>query len=120
MTQTKEGARRPLPDDAELALLTEYVGGFMDEAGTQAFEDRLRDDEEFFARMSPMLDAWCAPGLTPAEDAYAAFDERRRAQALRAKSRASRRRWMLGFSGAIAAALMLTIGQINGRRSPAV
>jgi hypothetical protein len=56
-----------LPDDHELELLTDYVGGFMSDEQVEEFENRLMRDEDFFSRMEPFLDEWYAPGVLPAE-----------------------------------------------------
>jgi hypothetical protein len=47
-----------LPNDEELELLTDYIGGYMSGSEAEAFENRMREDDEFFFRMAPMLDAW--------------------------------------------------------------
>ena len=67
MTPKLQLERRRMPDDNELMLLTEYVGGFMSDAEVERFEQRLVDDMDFFDRMEPFLDAWYAPGILPTE-----------------------------------------------------
>src|SRR5689334_7605822 len=47
-----------LATDEELAILTDYVGGFMTAAEEEAFERRLEEDSAFFLRVAPILDVW--------------------------------------------------------------
>jgi len=54
-------------DDAELSLITDYVGGFMSEAETKAFEAQMEDDEGFFYRVAPLLDFWFMKEPLPIE-----------------------------------------------------
>jgi hypothetical protein len=56
-----------LPDDQELMLITDYLCRNLSSEQVEGFEERLAEDEAFFDRVSPFLDAWCAPGLTPTE-----------------------------------------------------
>jgi hypothetical protein len=44
--------------DAELKLITSYVGGFMSPDEEEAFERRLGEDEAFFYRVAPILKVW--------------------------------------------------------------
>ena len=44
--------------DAEVAYVSRYVGGFMDDAEEREFERKLGEDEGFFYRVGPLLKAW--------------------------------------------------------------
>ena len=47
-----------LPNDEEVELLADYIGGYMIATEVETFETRMEQDEAFFFRMAPMLDAW--------------------------------------------------------------
>jgi hypothetical protein len=47
-----------LPSDEELEVLTDYIGGYMTAADVEVFEKRMVEDEAFFFRVAPVLDAW--------------------------------------------------------------
>src|SRR3954464_2730373 len=94
-----------LPNDGDIELLVGYVGRFMTDAEAEAFEARLVDDEEFFDRVSPMLDAWYTPGptLTGVETA------RRMVKEGRLPATSHRQRWpvRLGLAAAAGIAVLM-------------
>ena len=102
-----------LPDDEELMRITKYVSGSMTEAQADTFEEQLADDEEFFERVSPLLDAWYAPGLTPTE-----IETAKRMQA-EGRLPGSRRRPRYEVYLAMALAASITIVMIQQLRTDA-
>ena len=54
-----------LPSDEELERITDYVGHYMTRAERDAFEAQLQDDDAFFYRVAPVIDAWYGTGSRP-------------------------------------------------------
>jgi hypothetical protein len=69
MNTTYDNSIMMLADDDELTLLTAYLTLAMSDDETEAFEDRLRDDEAFFHRVAPFIKLWYsrAPGYGAAQ-----------------------------------------------------
>jgi hypothetical protein len=61
MTQAYSNEAPSLLTDEELELLANYVDGSMTEADESAFEDRMLDDDEFFAKVAPLITLWSSP-----------------------------------------------------------
>jgi hypothetical protein len=57
-----------LPSDEELERITDYVGHFMTPAERTAFDTQLQDDDAFFYRVAPVIDAWYGTGSPPAAE----------------------------------------------------
>ena len=53
------------PSDAELEQLAVYISGYMTRAERDAFEARVVEDEAFFLRVTPVLDAWYMDSPSP-------------------------------------------------------
>lgn len=51
-------AATDLADEADLALITDYLAGFMTEEEMVAFDERLASDDAFFDRMAPFIKIW--------------------------------------------------------------
>jgi hypothetical protein len=114
-----------LPNDEELERLTRYVGGYMTDAEVELFDRQLENDQEFFYRMAPMLDAWYSPDPLPIEietleglEQKEADERRRVGQSHRGGTPRWRRPFMAFATIAAAAEVLFVIAQGGSRAAP--
>jgi anti-sigma-K factor RskA len=78
MTHAYPNEDPSLMTDEEIELVANYVDGSMTAAEKEAFEDRMLDDDEFFAKVAPVITLWHSPPPSVIEAAERVMGARRK------------------------------------------
>ena len=107
------GAHLPLDRiDPDIVLVTDYLAGELSAERVRALEERLVEDEQFFDKVWPMLDAWNLPRDVTGQESGTTLGDAREQAARPPRQRLRQRPWTSfgGVAAVAAAAAVVVVG----------